>query len=62
MAAASLSGSRSADSMASHRSGFHSSRQRYAPILTEASISLPVAPGFYIVTIGKETFKIMVTK
>ena len=31
-------------------------------ILTESSISLPVAPGFYIVTIGKETFKIMVTK
>lgn len=31
-------------------------------ILTQSSISLPVAPGFYIVTIGKETFKIMVTK
>jgi hypothetical protein len=30
--------------------------------LTQSSISLPVAPGFYIVTIGKETFKIMVTK
>lgn len=31
-------------------------------ILTQSSISLPVAPGFYIVTIGKETFKIMITK
>ena len=31
-------------------------------ILTQSSTSLPVAPGFYIVTIGKETFKIMVIK
>ena len=31
-------------------------------ILAQSSASLPVAPGFYIVTIGKETFKIMVIK
>ena len=30
--------------------------------LTQSTTTLAVAPGFYIVTIGKETFKIMVTK